>query len=191
MRLKTHYLTIYQSLDETVLPSRYRRSIFEDLDDDSDSDEDSDGSDDEGVELEDMDVDVDEVSEWESEKENAVPVDEAEDSGTSRVAYTFELERSLAQEAYYIRSEDNLKLEFDIETEEEISCTIPTDLEAHLCKVVEFTEWSRSLAWILIEDCEVPGRMVALCLLSFTGRGARIDEDMRQLFIDWVQSVFE
>ena len=51
MRLKTHYLTIYQSLDETVLPSRYRRSIFEDLDDDSDSDEDSDGSDDKGVEL--------------------------------------------------------------------------------------------------------------------------------------------
>lgn len=187
MRLKTQQLTIYQSLDETVRPSHYHRSVFEDLDDDSDSDEDSDGSDNGGVELEDVNA----ISERESEKENEVAVDEAEDGGTSRIGYTFEVERALAQEAYYVRSEGNLKHEYNFEVEEEAYCTIPTDIEAHLCRVVECTVWSRSLAWILIEDCEVPGRMVALCLLSFRGRGAGIDEDMRRLFMGWVQSAYD
>ena len=108
--------------------------------------------------------------------------------GGGRVAYTFEAERALTQEAYYIRSEDDLKLEYNLETEEAIYCTIPTDLEAHWCRVVECT-WSASLAWVLIEDCEVPGRVVALCLLSF--RRFRADEELRQEFINWVQSVVE
>ena len=65
-------------------PSRYHRSIFEDLDDDSDSDEDSDDSSDEGADLE----DVDESSGWDSEMQDVPPVDEAERAeGTGGVAW--------------------------------------------------------------------------------------------------------
>ena len=107
------------------------------MNDNSDSDN-SNGSDDKRVDVE--GVDVDEINECKSKKENAVPVDEVENSGMSCVAYIFEVVRSLTQEAYYIRSEDNLKLEYNIEIEEEIYYTILIDLEANLCKVVKFTE---------------------------------------------------
>lgn len=184
-------------LDETVHPSRYRRFIFEDISSDVHVDEDR---------------HHDEISEEHSKwldgfGEEELSVGSRKSGGnlrrsscvqinqvhaTNHVGYWFEggredVDGTTALETYYIWSECDLKSEYNCKDKDYGSYAIPVDPEAHQFRIVSYLSWAHALDWVILEDCLVKSRVVALCLHSFRNTALKADHRARRLFVQWAR----
>lgn len=108
----------------------------------------------------------------------------------NHVGYWYEGDREdmdgiTALETYYIWSECDLKSEYDCKDKHYGAYTIPVDSEAHQFRIVLYLSWSHALDWVVLEDCVVKNRMVALCLHSFRNTALEVDHGTRRLFVQW------
>lgn len=183
-------------LDETVHPSRYRHFILEHVASDVDVDEDS------------RHHAVSEgQSKWladngeescigsrksEGDSQLSPCTQKNEDHTANSVGHWYEggredMDGIITLETYYIWSECDLKSEYNCKDKDYGVYAIPGDLEAHQFRIATYISWSRSLDWVIMEDCSIKNRTVALFLHSFCNRTLEKDHNTRRLFVRWAR----